>query len=47
MPPTFESAATKIQVRNNNCAIIDSIVPYSGGEENNSLLGNTKVFITT
>jgi len=46
MPPTFESAANKIQVRNISSAIIDSIVPYSAGEENNRLLRNTNVFIT-
>jgi hypothetical protein len=47
MPPTFESAAPKIQVRNISSAIIDSVVPYSAGEENNRLLRNIKVFITT
>jgi len=47
MPPTFELAATKIQVRNISSAIIDSIVPYSAGEENYRLLRNIKLFITT
>jgi hypothetical protein len=47
MPPIFESTATKIQVRNISSAIINSIVPYSAGEENTRLLRNIKVFITT